>query len=346
MPFGTAGPYAHRVLPTVLLTAAVLSATTAVPSHVASLLAEPTPDPSWQDDGAVEEEDDGEAPSEDAVPDAPVADGSSESATASIEGTQPAAPLVATDPVTAPPLTIEDINIPEQKGIGLMATSGALAGVGIGVMAWRISRIKRLCTADSVDAMSVSQDDLSRITDEAADCFVSGRGANAGLWFLQALPNAVNWGIAPGAGTVRAKYDAARSVKTGEIQRKPGVFIGTGAGLLGAGAVGRIVVMVIRIRSLNPVNGIAANCIEGGNTDPKDFFGCYADRNALLYGMHQLTSTVVAAGGGLLAYGVVYKRTRKQLENVYGVEKTAKLELSVQPQLSLDYTGVSAALRF
>ncbi len=324
------------------MTAALMTATTAVPSHVASLFAEPAPDPSWGEDAPAED-----APADEAVPDETAPDEPAlEATTAEPEPTQPAAPLAATDPVTAPPQTIADIKIPDQKGIGLMATSGALAGVGIGIMAWRISRIRRLCTADSVDVMSVSQDDLSNVTESAADCFVSGRGANAGLWFLQALPNAVNWGIAPGAGTVRAKYDAARSVKNGDLQRRPGIFIGTGAGLLGAGAIGRIIVMVIRIRSLNPVNGVAANCIEDGNTDTKDFFDCYADRNAMLYGMHQLTSSAIAAGGGLLAYGVVYKRTRKQLENVYGAKETTKLEFSVQPQLSLDYTGVSAALRF
>ena len=63
--------------------------------------------------------------------------------------------------------------------------------------------------------------------------------------------------------------------------------------------------------------------------------------------MHQLSSSAVAGGAGLLAYGVVYKRERTNYERVYGGEKQAsRVEFTVQPQLSLDYTGVSAHLRF
>ena len=326
-----------------MMTAALLTTMTVVPSPVASTLAQPAPDPSWGDDAAAEEE-----PAEDTTDTDAADEIADEPASESPESTavQPAAP-VPTYPVEAPkPTTIEDIKIPENKGIGLMATAGALGAVGWGVMGWRIARIKRLCTADAVDVMSVSEDDLESVTNSAAECFVSGRGVNAALWALQALPNAANWGIAPGGATVRAKYDAAVSAKTGEINRKPGVFIGTGAALLSAGAVGRIVVMVIRIRSLNPVNGVAANCLDGADTQADEFFDCYANRNALLYGMHQLSSSGIAAGAGLLAYGVVYKRDRKNYEKNFGAEPVAKLEFSMQPQLSLDYTGVSASLRF
>ena len=103
---------------------------------------------------------------------------------------------------------------------------------------------------------------------------------------------------------------------------------------------------MIRIRSLNPVNGIAANCLDGADTEVDKFFDCYANRNALLYGMHQLSSSAIAGGAGLLAYGVVYKKERRNYARNYGVEETAKLEFTIQPQLSLDYSGVSANLRF
>ncbi len=199
---------------------------------------------------------------------------------------------------------------------------------------------------DDIDATTVDDDTIGDVTDDATDCFLSGRGGNAGLWVLQAVPNAVNWGIAPAAATIRAKYDAARFVKHGEADRKPNVFIGTGAALLGAGAIGRIVVMVIRIQSLEPEKGIALNCLDGAETEVSDFFSCYANKNAQLYAAHQITSAGVAGGAGLLAYGIVYKRERRNLEKKYDLEKQAQLEFRVEPQLSFNHTGVAATLRF
>lgn len=334
------GLYSQRVLPTALMTAALMTAAPVAPTHLASSLAQPQADPSWDED---------EGSAEDASEEGPAEGEGAPSDTEATDEVAPAAPVQPATPLAVEPMapkTVDDIVIPDNKGVGMMAAAGAVGAVGWGVMAWRIARIKRLCTADDVDVMSVSQDDLEGITESAGQCFLSARGGNAGLWVLQALPNAVNWGLAPGAATVRAKYDAVRSVKTGEIQRKPAVYIGTGAALLGAGAIGRVVVAVIRIRAINPVRGIAANCIDGADTQADEFFDCYANRNALLYGMHQLTSSAVAGGAGLLAYGVVYKRERRNYERNYGVEKAAKLEFTVQPQLSLDYSGVSANLRF
>lgn len=330
------------MLPTALMTATLLTAPTVAPTHLASILAQPEADPSWgEDEGSTEAPVENATGEETADPDL--------SGTAAAEEVAPAGPVQPAAPlavVPAVPKTIDDLVVPDDKGVGMMAAAGAMGVIGWGVMAWRIARINRLCTADSVDVTSVSEDDLSDVTGAAADCFLSARGGNAGLWVLQAVPNAVNWGLAPAAASFRAKYDAARSVKTGEVQRKPGVYIGTGAALLSAGAIGRVVVAVIRIRSLNPVNGIAANCLDGTDTQVDDFFDCYADRNALLYGMHQVTSSAVAGGAGLLAYGVVYKRERRNYERNYGVEKAAKLEFTIAPQLSLDYSGVSANLRF
>ncbi len=323
------------------MTAALVTATTVVPAPLVSTLVQPEPDPSWGEDGPAEEE-----AAVEETPDETASSAEESSADTATDVAAPAEP-VPTYPVAAPkPTTIDDIKIPEKKGLGLMITAGVLNAASWGVMGWRVSRIKRLCVAGDISLTSVSAEDLDEVTESAADCFVSGRGGNALLWGLQAVPNAVNWGIAPGAATVRAKYDAAMAAKTGEFQRKPNVFIGTGAALLSAGAIGRVVVAVIRIRSLNPTKGIAVGCLNGGETGVDEFFECYADRNALLYGMHQLTSTGIAAGAGLLAYGVVYKRDRANYARNFGAPPIAKLEFSVQPQLSLDYTGVSANLRF
>ncbi|MEM6296818.1 MAG: hypothetical protein AAGA54_36465 [Myxococcota bacterium] len=325
---------------TAIATAALLFAWTPSPTATAVAtsmrFAQPEADPSWGDDAEPAEEE-APAPTEEVAPE----DANTDIVQAAepLESTYPVQP---TEPLAAAP---KEIEIPKKQGIGLMATAGGLGAIGIGVMSWRMARIKRLCVADDVDVTTVSEDTIGDVTGAAADCFVSGVLGNAGLWTLQALPNATNWGIAPAAGIVRAKYDAARSVKNGDVQRKPGVFIGTGAALLGAGAIGRIIVAVTRLRSLNPTQGIAAGCLDGLETQVDEFFDCYANRNVLLYGMHQLSSSAIAAGGGLLAYGVVYKRERANLEKLQG-DTAAKLELHVTPQLSLDYTGVTAQLRF
>ncbi len=310
--------------------------------------AQPAPDPSWGEEevagptddttdpaGGTEEPTDVEAQAE--APD-PLETSAEETALAPTYPVQPTEPTGPADP--------GELKIPDDKGLGLMITSGALGAAAWGVMAWRIARIRRLCQADDIDATTVDDDTIGDVTDDATDCFLSGRGGNAGLWVLQAVPNAVNWGIAPAAATIRAKYDAARFVKHGEADRKPNVFIGTGAALLGAGAIGRIVVMVIRIQSLEPEKGIALNCLDGAETEVSDFFSCYANKNAQLYAAHQITSAGVAGGAGLLAYGIVYKRERRNLEKKYDIEKQAQLEFRVEPQLSFNHTGVAATLRF
>jgi len=238
-----------------------------------------------------------------------------------------------------------EITIPSYDGTGMLVTAGLLGGLAAGVMGARVARIQRSCTDEGLEGMTVTEDNVEMFVTNSAECFVAGRGVNAALWVFQAVPNAMSWGFAPAGAMRRAKYDAARSVKTGEVDRSPGAWIGAGAALLSVGAVGRIIVATVRIRGINPLRGVAAGCIPG-EVATGEFFDCYADRNSLLYGMHQLTSSAIGAGAGMLTYGLVYKSERKTIQKVYGHEERATLELSVQPQLSLSYTGASAALRF
>ena len=286
-----------------------------------------------------------EVPAEGPSDEAPVADGEVP-AGPTPQGEPVAAPVapaaVAAAPA-APPPTRESIIMPK-SGLGLIITSGVLGGVAWGVMGLRIGRIKKLCVADDIDVDTVSEDTLGDVTESLSDCFVSGRGGNLGLWFLQAIPNSVNWGMAPAAGRQRAKFDAVRFVKSGEADRKPVVFIATGASLLAAGAIGRVVVAATRIRSINPNEGIAVNCIRETETDVSEFFDCYGNTNALLYFGHQLTSGAIAGGAGLLTYGLVYKKERRRLEKM--LEPKPALEVTVAPEVSFNYTGVNATLRF
>ncbi|MCA9657821.1 MAG: hypothetical protein KC486_05715 [Myxococcales bacterium] len=244
----------------------------------------------------------------------------------------------------APPT---EITIPSKKGTGALITAGVLGGFAISMMGLRVARIKRFCTTGDIDPNTeITEDDLDQIANDAANCFIAGRGANAALWVFQAAPNAAAYGLAPAGALRRAKHDAAVSVATGDDSRNPGSFIGAGAALLGVGVTGRIIVAVLRIRSLNPLQGVAASCVVDGSTLASDFFDCYGDRNAILYGAHQLTASSIAAGAGLLTYGVAYKRERETIRTVYGLDKQTSFEFSVQPQLALTYTGAAATLRF
>jgi len=281
-----------------------------------------------------------------------------------VEGPQPAEvdpedePLAPEDELAEPAASGDDegdgedgdhgpgeITIPSYQGTGMLIAAGLLGGLAAGVMGARIARIQRSCTAEGLEGMTVTEENIDTFVGSSAECFIAGRGVNAALWGVQAAPNAASWGFAPAGAMRRAKYDAARSVKTGEVDRSPGAWIGAGAALLSVGAVGRVIVATVRIRGLNPVNGVAAGCVTG-EVPTGDFFDCYADRNSLLYGMHQLTSSAIGAGAGMLTYGLVYKSERKTIQKVYGREETATLEFSVQPQLALSYTGASAVLRF
>lgn len=238
-----------------------------------------------------------------------------------------------------------EITIPPYQGTGMLIAAGLLGGLAAGVMGARVARIQRSCTAEGLEGMSVTEENLETFISSSAECFIAGRGANAALWVFQAAPNAATYGLAPAGAMRRAKYDAALSVKTGEVDRSPGAWIGAGAALLSVGAVGRVIVATVRIRGLNPLNGVAAGCVDG-EVASGDFFDCYADRNSLLYGMHQLTSSAIGAGAGMLTYGLVYKSERQTIQKVYGRESTTAFEFSVQPQLALSYTGASAVLRF
>ncbi|MEZ4382625.1 MAG: hypothetical protein R3A79_14905 [Nannocystaceae bacterium] len=325
---------------TYLLAAALVTSLSPAPPLASSLVRASVSEAAPEGDAAPEEgaeEDLSEEASSDAEPE--------DAAIGEAEG--PAAPqdeADAGDEADAPPT---EITIPSKRGTGLLVTAGVLGGFAVSMMGLRVARIQRLCTTGDIDPNTeISEDDLEQIVDDAANCFIAGRGANAALWVFQAGPNAAAYGLAPAGALKRAKYDAAVNVKTGAAERNPGAFIGAGAALLGVGVTGRIIVAVLRIRSINPLQGVAASCLADGTTLASEFFDCYADRNALLYGAHQLTASSAAAGAGLLTYGLVYKRERETIRTVYGLDKASALEFTVQPQLALTYTGAAATLRF
>lgn len=323
-----------------------------------AVAAPPAPHPSW-----TEGEGEGEAPAEPAVepaaaaeagavasPDAepdpagdaidPIpadgspADGSEGETGGSVDG-QSTAPAEG-DPA---PLAV-----PDKNGLGLLIASGAVAAVSWGTMGWRMAIVRNGCR-DDTELETVTEEDIEELVGSGVGC-ADARVRSGLAWGLQSIPNATVWGLAPAGGALRGKYDAARFVLEGGPERNDKLFIGLGASLLGAGAIGRIVVAFIRIRSLIRVDqSYVASCIEGDTTTPEQFFDCYARKNMLHFFGHQFTSASVGAGAGLLAYGIAYNKTRDKYQKGQSASQ-ARLQLSIVPQLSVHHTGVAATLRF
>ncbi|MCA9710814.1 MAG: hypothetical protein KDK70_33540, partial [Myxococcales bacterium] len=264
---------------------------------------------------------------------------------AEAEAPAEAAPAPEAESAAPPPTEAPPPAVPESTGLGLMITAGALGAVGWGVMGWRMSIVKNGCQNDT-DLETLEVSDAEELVGSGVGC-INARVKSTAAWLLQAGPNSANWVIAPLAGSFRGKYDAARFALEGGRDRKPNVFIGVGAGLLAAGAIGRFAVLYIRARSIfSLADSYVASCIaDDMSTTPEQFFDCYARKNMLHFFGQQITSAGIGAGAGLLAYGVAYKKNRdKYLEGKGGEQ--ARLEFSVAPSLSLHHTGVTASLRF
>jgi hypothetical protein len=239
------------------------------------------------------------------------------------------------------------VPIPKYRGDGMLISAGILGAIGWGVMGWRMGLIKNGCRPDELD----NNPDVT--VEEAADTFDTALGCAGAevvstlAYILQETSGAVNWGLAPAGGAKRGKWDAAKFVQEGKPARKDKVWIGVGAGLLAAGLIGRLTVAAVRWDGIiNPERGAVGRCITASDALVREVFDCYARRRQLHFFGQQFTSSVVAAGGGVLAYGIANRKWKKRYYKDYKEEKPEKVSFQFAPQVGLDYTGMHAALRF
>lgn len=268
---------------------------------------EPVPDPSWDE------------------PEEPVADPATDPARDPAEALAPApepAPAPAATPEVVPvavPGMLPVTRPTSSKGTGLIITAGIVGGLAWLTTIGRMRAITR-CT----DAIATGE-----ISASVGQCIFKSGTALLLLTPAGWMTNGATYGLAPGAGMVRGKYDGIAAAWDGAPERTPAAYIGSGAALLGLGVIGRVFTMFTFDNSI-------AKCVGGAD----------ACRNALVlhYLGSQISSSSIATGAGLLAYGLSYKKNRDGETDRRKAAGLAHVRLS--PQLGWAYNGLSLSGRF
>ncbi|MCX4243050.1 hypothetical protein [Paraliomyxa miuraensis] len=277
----------------------------------------PQPDPSWNEAEPTEAETTEAEPTDD------VGDPADALAPAPEPSTEPAEPTAeSAEPGVVPPAVgLMPVMRPEpSKGIGLMVGAGVTGG-----LAW-LTVFGRLAAIDRCqDAVGTAVIGGGGAFNAFGECLRSA-GSMFGLTLLGYGLNSATYGLAPAAGAVRGKYDGVRAAWDGAPERNAPVLVGVGAGLLGAGVVGRLATIVVFWRQLN---------IER-------LFGKYPLTAHFV--LAQLSAASIQGGAGMLSYGLTYKKHRKSQDDLRKAAGIAQLRLA--PQLGWDYTGLSLNGRF
>jgi len=262
---------------------------------------EPAPDPSWDE------------PDEPATP-------------APTDGSQPVgdpADAVAPAPTTAPPpvLPVPTPNPLVMKplhssGLGLMIAAGATGGLAWVMALSKLAALNRCKSAIGAAVLGGGSGAVGTF----GECLQSTKsmlGLTVGGW----LVNDVTYGLAPAAGFYRGRYDGANAAWEGKPNRPAPVLVGVGAGLLAAGIVGRVATMVAFLRQFN-LTRLFQHYPLGAH-----------------FVLQQVSAASIQAGGGLLGYGLAYKKNRTLEE---GRRKAAGIvDLRLAPQVGWAYSGLS-----
>lgn len=196
-------------------------------------------------------------------------------------------PAVPTAPPPGKPLY--------KKGTGLIIGAAVTGGV-----AWAISFTRMAFVKQCQNKLEEAADDEGNIDTgigAAVTCVFRAGAANIGLTLLQVPLNWASWGLSPAGGFVRGRYDGTEDAWAKKEARKTGAFIGAGAALLGVGVVGRIVAASF---ASAPYKKLGEGDVDGFSTALRlRYFGI------------QLSAASIAAGAGLLAYGIAYKNNHE-----------------------------------
>lgn len=274
---------------------------------------EPTQDPSWDEPEATEPGATGTGTTEPTPTTTPTdpATGTTVPPAALPPGMTPA-PMIVTRP--APP-----------TGLGLMIGAGVTGGLGWVVALARLSALNKCKSAIGTAVLDNGQSGASAF----GQCFTSG----VSMYLLTPvgyLVNDVTYGLAPAAGVFRGRYDGTNAAWDGKPNRPAPVLIGVGAGLLAGGIVGRVATFVAFWRQLNP-DRLFSNYPLGAH-----------------FVLTQVAAASIQAGGGLLGYGLAYKKARSSEESRRKAAGLAKkgVDLELAPQLGWSYNGLALTGRF
>ncbi|HET6581940.1 MAG TPA: hypothetical protein VFG69_00810 [Nannocystaceae bacterium] len=249
--------------------------------------------------------------------------------------TDPPAPAPAPAPAveqTPPPGMQETHEVTRpltHPGIGLMVGAGVAGLAGWGLMAGKMGLVNRC--SDDIDSTMTTGD--AEVT--AYSCFTSAKailGLSVAGWFV----NWATWGLAAGAGAVRGKHDGVGYAWDGTPDRKSVGFIAGGAATMGIGLLGVGLTRVFALTNILrcPIDTEVDHCVK-------------RRLNGYFAGV-QISSALVATGLGLMIYGIVYRKSRRQFE-----DKAPRVShVQVVPDVSLfrgaggAYSGLALTGRF
>lgn len=251
---------------------------------------------------------------------------------------EPPAPTV--DPASVPPPVPAPPPVAKpqyNKGTGLIIGASVTGGI-----AWILGLTRMAFVKQCTDQLQASSDVPTGLSAVNACAFKAG-AAGAAMGIVQVPMNWATWGLAAGAGAVRGRYDGVEQAWAKGESKKTGAFVGAGAALIAVGAVGRIVAGVMVFR---PYRNFADD-LSTATTD--DDTNAAVDRlsgaiRGRLFGL-QLSSAMIGAGAGLLAYGIAY---RKNFES----EGVRLQQVRLAPEFNMDrasgsmYTGLALSARF
>lgn len=248
---------------------------------------------------------------------------------------QPTEDPVESEPVSAPaPNTTPPPNVdrPEaRKGTGLLIAAGVTGGV-----AWILSFTRMALVKQCADAVQDAENADAGLS-AASTCWKSAGVGNVVTLPFQYAFNLASWGLAAGGGAVRGKHDGIASAWDGKPSRTGGAFIGAGAALLSLGIIGRITAAALVLR---PFRALAST-----EPDVDKFARNYRLR---LFGV-QISSASIAAGLGMMVYGIVYNSNLRTQSRRLG-KPTAQVhvapDFNFAPGTGMSYTGVALNGRF
>ncbi|MCH9685129.1 MAG: hypothetical protein K0V04_27070 [Deltaproteobacteria bacterium] len=269
---------------------------------------------------------------EPAAEDAAAENGWDETEPAAEPAADPAAPAETAPPITTPVVTPTPAPStgtivkkpapppPDQNGMGLMIAAGAVGAVALGAGVGRAVIISKSCASPG----DVAVDAAGSIT----DCLRDARTLVA-LTAVEWTANTGTYVLAPVAGMIRAQFDSSRYMYSGKPNHNGALLAGIGGGVLGIGLFTKIGLWAALPKRLScPFDDNYGKCVR------RKFAGYFIGT--------QLASTAIAAGAGLLSYGIFYNKERKAKERLFFRPD----EVRVAPALGRNYSGVALTGRF
>lgn len=243
------------------------------------------------------------------------------------------APATTTPPATAPVgdgtvaggsgITKKPAPPPDnqKRGLGLMISAGAVGGIAWAMSAAQAAIISKSCIEDA---------DGGDPGGTISSCITQAGGLIA-LTAFKWIPNATTYGLAPAAGIVRGRYEAADFAYSGNHDRNGTLFAGLGGGILGLGIIGKVVMWAMVPRTFAcPTNPI------------EDYGPCVRRRWAGYFIGQQVMSSSIAAGAGLLAFGIYYNKERAARERLFFRPENVR----IVPNVQREFTGMTLMGRF